>query len=173
LWGGRCFRGVAFASAFIRNVAKDSARSIRETLGEQHDRERGETSEPEAGVDDLEWRPHQHHGDDNGEDVERRRPMIDGAREQVDDGSERRTSDGGTGADDEGVETDDGEREPGAGAWGQADESQQAEDQGGEDRDVAAGNRNDVECAGALQPLFNLLIEAGAVADENGCDDGG
>ena len=47
----------------------------------------------------------------------------------------------------------------------------QPERESGEDRDVAAGNRDDVVRAGALEPVGHLIRQPGPVADEHGGDD--
>ncbi len=46
------------------------------------------------------------------------------------------------------------------------------EHQARENRDVAAGDRDHVVGAGLLQPPLHLVVQAGAIADHDGGDDG-
>jgi hypothetical protein len=50
---------------------------------------------------------------------------------------------------------------------GQADQSR------GEDRDIAAGDCDDVVGAGALQPVLQVWRQPRAIADQDGGGDGG
>ena len=99
--------------------------------------------------------------------------MVGLPRQQVDDRHHRRPNDRRAPADDGRVGDQRAHRHHAAGPVARPGQAQPPEQQAREDRDVAAGDGDDVVGAGLLQPPLHVLVEAGAIADQNRGDDGG
>ena len=110
----------------------------------------------------------------DGERVERRAALIERPRAEVDDRHQRRAIDRRAAADQTRVRAG-APRSPRASPSrpSQPASRNSAEQQAGEDRDVAARDRDHVIRARLLQPALHLVVQPGAIADDDGRDDRG
>ena len=104
--------------------------------------------------------------------VERRTALIDRAGREVHHGHQRRAIDRRAAADQPPYAISTAIAASIAVAAQHAGEAERAEHQAGENRDVAAGDRDHVIRARLLQPPLHLVVQAGAIADDDGGDDG-
>ena len=99
--------------------------------------------------------------------MHRRRSLIDDAQREVDRRHHRRAHHRRPAAGDVGVRRQQHDGGAGRPAAANANRPQHAQHQAGEDRDVAAGDGDDVIRAGFLQPLLDQRVERAAVADQD------
>ena len=91
---------------------------------------------------------------------------------KVGDRRDRGTPDGWAGSDHHRERDEDDDRQQRANTPADTDEGKEATCAGGENRDVAAGNRDDMVSASRLERVPRLVGNAGAIADQDGRSNG-